>query len=154
MTNEDENTKILEKDLFYKIVGAAFMVGKKYGRGFKEIIFQKAFVEELERVGLKIEQQKRITIYSIDSGKSLGTYVPDLILEDKGVCELKASNFTLPQDIEQQRSYLKAGKYEIGYLINFGTTKVDVHRSIYTNDRKPYLSRISTNTGSYVSPSS
>jgi GxxExxY protein len=140
--HEPDGGKVLEKDLCYKIVGAAFTVGKKYGKGFKEIIYQKAFVEELERIGLKVEQQKRIVICSLDTGKSLGTYVPDLIVEGKVVCELKASGFTVRQDISQQRSYLKASKYEIGYLINFGTSKVEALRSIFTNDRKSFLAKL------------
>ena len=143
MTNSHEDTngheKILEKDLCFKIVGAVYETSKKYGKGFKEIIYQKALIEALECLGFKVEQQKRINIYSVDTGKLLGTYVPDIIIEDKVVLELKASTFTLDQDVIQQRSYLKASRYEIGYLVNFGTPKIYIQRSIYTNDRKPFL---------------
>ena len=111
----------------------------KYGTGFKEQIYQKALVEELEKIGLSLKEQQRINIYSIDTGKVLGVYVPDLIVEDKVIIEIKATNFTTNQDINQQRSYLKASKYEIAYLVNFGTPKIDVKRSIYTNDRKFFL---------------
>jgi GxxExxY protein len=146
-TNSHEDTnnneKILEKDLCFKIVGAVMDVSNKYGKGFKEIIFQKALVEQLESLGFKVEQQKRINIYSLNTGKLLGTYVPDVIVEDKVVLELKATNYIIEQDVVQQRSYLKASKYEIGYLINFGTPKLFIQRSIYTNDRKPFLAKLS-----------
>jgi|SRR3989344_2802867 len=138
-SQNDDREKILEKDLCYKIVGAMYGTINKYGTGFKEQIYQKALVEELEKIGLSLKEQQRINIYSIDTGKVLGVYVPDLIVEDKVIIEIKATNFTTNQDINQQRSYLKASKYEIAYLVNFGTPKIDVKRSIYTNDRKFFL---------------
>ena len=116
MTNIHKSTKIiLEKDLSYKVVGAIYSVVKKYGSGFKEQIYLKALAEELEKLGLWAKQQQRINIYSLDTGKVLGTYVPDFIIEDKIILEIKATGFTIRQNIDQQRSYLKASKYEIGY---------------------------------------
>lgn len=133
------NNKILEADLCYKIQGAVYAVANKYGRGLKERIYQKALSEELEKRNLKFEQQKRINIYSLDSGKVLGTYIPDFIIDDKVIVEVKASSFTTRVDIEQQRSYLRASIYEVGYLVNFSTPKLDIRRSIYTNDRKSFI---------------
>jgi len=141
MTNSHES-RILEPELCYKIQGAIYNVANAYGKGFKEQIYQKALAEEFIKRGLNMEQQKRISVYSIESAKVLGTYVPDYVVEDKVVIELKASNFTTRNDIEQQRSYLKASKYEIGYLVNFCTPKLDMRRSIYTNDRKPFLAKL------------
>ena len=136
------NTNILEKELCYKIQGCIFSVSSKYGKGLKEIIYQKALSEEFEKQRIKIEEQKRINIYSFDTGKKLGTYVPDFLVENKVIVEIKASSFTMKQDIEQQRSYLRISEYEIGYLINFCTPKLEIKRSIYTNDRKPFLSKL------------
>lgn len=136
------STNILEKELCYKIQGCIYNVSSKYGKGLKENIYQKALAEELKRAGLKFEEQKRINIYSFDTGNKLGTYIPDFLIEDKVIIELKASNFTVKQDIEQQRSYLRISEYEIGYLVNFCTPKLEMKRSIYTNDRKPFLAKL------------
>lgn len=132
--------KILEKDLSYRIVGCVYDTANKYGKGLKEIIYQRALAENLEKNGLKFKEQKRIDIFSVDSGKKLGTYVPDFVIEDKIILEIKASNFTRMDDVNQQRSYLRANKYEIAYLINFNTEELDIRRSIYTNDRKSFVS--------------
>lgn len=131
--------KILEKELCYNIQGCFFEVSKKYGKGLKEIIYQNALVEEFEKASLKFQPQKRIDIFSFDTGKKLGVYIPDFIVEEKVIVELKAATFTSKQDIEQQRSYLRISKYEIGYLVNFCTPKLEIIRSIFTNDRKPFL---------------
>lgn len=134
--------KILEKDLSYKIVGCVYNTANKYGKGLKEIIYQKALAEELETKEINFEEQKRIIIFSVDSGKKLGTYVPDFLIEDKIIVEIKASSFTRQDDINQQRSYLRASKYEVAYLVNFNTEKLDIRRSIYTNDRKSFMVRL------------
>jgi GxxExxY protein len=136
---------LLEKELSYKVRGCFYNVANKYGKGLKEIIYQKALEEELEKENLKFESQKRIDIYSLETGKKLGTYVPDILVEDKIIVEIKATSFTRVDDINQQRSYLKASKYEIGYLVNFCTQELEIKRSICTNDRKPFIAKLKLN---------
>jgi hypothetical protein len=131
------NTDLLYPDLSYKIRGAIMNVANKYGKGLKENIYQKALAEEFDKLGIKYLQQKRITIYSLETSKPLGVYVPDFLIEDKIILEIKATDFIIPKDVQQQLSYLKASKYELGFLANFSTPKLYIKRSIYTNDRKP-----------------
>ncbi len=64
MINQNKNTNILEKNLFYKIVGCIYQITKKYGRGLKEKIYQKALTEEFKKAGLTYEKAKNIKIYS------------------------------------------------------------------------------------------
>ncbi len=138
------NKKLLYPELSYKIQGCIFNVANKYGKGLKEIIYQKALAEELEKANLEFKEQKRIDIYSVDSGNKLGTYVPDFLVEDKIILELKATDFTTKNDLNQQISYLRASVYEVGYLVNFGTPKLEIKRSIYTNDRKSFIVKINS----------
>ena len=48
---------LLEKELSYKVRGCFYNVANKYGKGLKEIIYQKALEEELEKENLKFESQ-------------------------------------------------------------------------------------------------
>lgn len=134
--------EILEKELSYTIVGCVYSTANKYGRGLKEKIYQKLLSDEFKKAGLKFSSQKRINIYSFDTGEQVGVYIPDFLVEEKILVEIKASTFTTRQDIEQQRSYLRISAYEIAYLINFCTEKLYIERSIYTNDRKPFIAKI------------
>jgi GxxExxY protein len=93
--------------------------------------------EEFDKLGISYQQQKRITIYSIETGEPLGTYVPDFVVEDKIILEIKSTDFVIQKDVQQQLSYLKASKYELGFLANFSTPQLYIKRSIFTNDRKP-----------------
>ena len=74
------NKNLLYPELSYQIQGAIYAVANKYGQGLKEGIYQKALAEEFEKRGLQFEEQKRIKIYSFDTGKVLGTYVPDFVI--------------------------------------------------------------------------
>lgn len=134
--------KLLEEELSYRVRGSVYDTANKYGKGLKEIIYQKALAEEFDKNDIKYEQQKRINIYSLETGKQLGTYIPDFVVEDKIIVEIKASSFTRKEDISQQRSYLRASKYEIAFLVNFNTEKLEIKRSIYTNDKKPFLVKL------------
>lgn len=136
------NKNILEPELSYKIQGVIYNVANKYGRGLKEQIYQKALEEEFIKQKLFFETQKRINVFSVDSGKLLGIYIPDFLIENKVILEIKASSFTTKQDVNQQISYLKASTYEIGYLANFNTSKLYIRRSIFTNDRKSFIALI------------
>jgi len=69
----------------------------------------------------------------------MGSYKPDLIVDNKIIVEIKSSSFTTQKDEKQLYHYLRNSKYEIGYLINFSTKKLYLKRIIYTNDKKPFL---------------
>ena len=51
---------MIEEELTYKIRGAIFAVYKELGSGLLENIYEAALVYELEKRGLKVEQQKQI----------------------------------------------------------------------------------------------
>lgn len=130
---------LLYKDLSYTLQGIINDTRIKYGRGYKEQIYQNAFREALELNKIPFEKEKAIKIYSIDTGKEIGIYRPDFIVDNKIIVEIKAVKFA-PKDLENQLfDYLKCSKYELGYFINFGGAKLYKRRIIYTNDNKPWL---------------
>ena len=131
---------ILEKELSERVVGMFIGISKKYGCLYKEQIFQKACEEYLSLNNISFVPQPKIKIYSLDSGKMLGIYIPDLLIKDKIIIEIKVEKFLSKIALRQLEQYLKASKYEIGYIVNFGEPKAKWYRCIYTNDRKPHLS--------------
>jgi GxxExxY protein len=134
--------KLLYKELSYQIQGAAIEVRKNFGSGLKETIYQNAFTEELEARNIKFEREKSIQIFSPKTGKLVGSYWPDFIIEDKIIIELKAVEKIPKLFLDQIFSYLKNSKYELGYFINFASPKLYIKRIIFTNDRKPFFGKI------------
>jgi GxxExxY protein len=50
------------EELTEKIIGAAIEVHKRLGPGFMESVYENAIVLELRKEGLKVEQQREVTI--------------------------------------------------------------------------------------------
>lgn len=129
-------TNLLHGELCYKIVGCIYDVRNKYGNGQKESVYQNALAEAFTQVQIPFRQEVPIVISSVDTGKKLGNYRLDFVIDEKVIVETKAMKFT-PVKIEQQLySYLRSTPYEVGYLVNFGSTKLFIKRVILTNDRK------------------
>lgn len=124
------------KKLSYRVVGAIYNVRNTYGSGQKELVYQNALAEELEKREIPFEREVSIKIISPNTGKAMGMYKLDFVVDRRIIVEVKAMKFT-PSKIEQQLySYLKSTQYEIGYLVNFGSTRLYLKRVILTNDRK------------------
>lgn len=131
------NDFLYEKES-YQIRGACFDVWKQFKGMFKESVIDKSLTIAMKNRGLSVESQKRIDIFF--QNNKVGTYVPDKIINDAILIELKAKAFVTKQDIEQFWNYLKGSKYKLGFLINFSPTKLEIKRVIYDTARKTDIS--------------
>lgn len=91
---------------------------------------------ELKDKGFKVEAQKQIKVYF--KKQLVGEYFSDLLVEDKVIVELKATEMLMDVHMAQIMNYLKATEIEVGLLLNFGE-EPEFKRVIYTNDRKVNL---------------
>lgn len=103
------------------------------GFGFLEKVYEKALLIELEELGLDVEPQKQINVYY--KHKLVGSYFADIIVEEKVILELKATEFLLSSHSSQLYNYLKSTEIELGLILNFGE-KPEFKRIVFSNDRK------------------
>ncbi len=120
---------LYEKDS-YKIRGACFNVYNSLGGGIKEKIIVRALAKELTTQGIIIKEQIRINV--IYDGEKIGTYIPDLIVNDKIIIEVKSKPFITKEDEKQFWGYLKNSNYQLGFLIGFTSQKLIIKRYVYT----------------------
>ncbi|MGD0590669.1 MAG: GxxExxY protein [Bacteroidota bacterium] len=116
-------------NLTEKIIGAAFQVHNRLGQGFQEKVYENALVEELRTNGLRVEQQKPLTV--MYGGKPVGDFIADLLIEGSVLVELKANKAIDRSHENQLLNYLKSSGIEVGLLINFGES-VQIRRKIFT----------------------
>jgi GxxExxY protein len=124
------NGKLLFEDLTYKIRGCVFKVYNTIGKGHKESVYKKALEEEFKKQGLVYKTESKIDVTYED--KLVGVYRPDFIIEDKIILEIKVKDFLTNEDEFQVYSYLKATKYKLSLLINFGFKKLEIKRILNT----------------------
>ncbi len=131
-TRKETERKLLYEELTYKIRNSLFNVKKELGGGHKEIVYQKSLAIEFEKNGLEFSREKHITIEY--QGKKVGTYVPDFIVENKVILELKALPFTSSTEKKQLWTYLKGSSYKLALLANFGPKELIIERIIHDSE--------------------
>ncbi|MBI3638662.1 GxxExxY protein [Candidatus Wolfebacteria bacterium] len=127
------NPDLLYPELSYNIVGAIYEVWRALGSAFKESVYQKSLEEEFKNRNISFFNQKRIPIFYND--KKVGFYIPDFVIEDKILLEIKHQPYLTLQDKKQVWYYLKGTDYKLLLLVNFGGEKLEVFRRIYDKAR-------------------
>lgn len=112
---------IYEKELSDKIIGSAFEVYNKLGKGFLEKVYERALIKELTLNSINAVFQFPIKVQY--KGELVGDYFADIIVENKVILELKCCADIDDTHIAQLINYLTATKMKIGYIINFGNSK-------------------------------
>ncbi len=82
---------------------------------------------------MKCQKQAPIDVY-YDEVK-VGLYYADIIVDNRVIIELKASEGLCEEHEFQLINYLKATDYEVGLLLNFGKSP-QFKRKIFTNPTK------------------
>jgi GxxExxY protein len=121
--------ELLHKDLTGKVLGAAMEVHAELGCGFLEAIYQEAFEHELKLRRIAFIRQKPHRVIYKDIVLR-HPYIPDLILEEKVVVDLKAIREISPIEESQMINYLKITHLEVGLIINFGCKSLEWKRLI------------------------
>jgi len=122
--------KLLYEKESYLIIGGSFEIYKQFRNRHKEKIYLRAYTSYLENKGLNDESEKQIPIYF--NGKKVGVYTPDIVVNGCIFIELKCKPRLTRDDIKQFWYYLKATKYKVGFLINFGSPNgVEFIRRVY-----------------------
>ena len=117
---------MLYEDLTRLIIGAYYDVYNTLGYGFLEQVYHNAMVVELRNRGLFCESQKHIDVFY--KNEVIGFYIPDIIVENKIILELKALPELTGVEASQVLNYLKATRMEVGILLNFGAPTASYRR--------------------------
>ncbi|MBI5115165.1 GxxExxY protein [Candidatus Poribacteria bacterium] len=110
------------------IIGCAYKVSNTLGAGFVEKVYENALVLELQKAGLKSDQQYPIRVKY--DGVIVGEFTADLLVEQDVIVELKAVKAFDDVHTAQCMNYLRATGLPVCLLINFGKPKAEVRRIV------------------------
>ncbi len=102
------------------------------GNGFQEVIYQRALALELTNTGLEFQREIEQEIFYKDFQKPIGSRRADFIVEGKVLIEIKAIIELQEVHWAQILNYLRAYKFEVGLLINFGSKSLEFKRFVLT----------------------
>ena len=128
--------ELIHKELSDKVIKAFYKVYNELGYGFLEKVYQNALYLELTSMGIQAKRNYQIEVFYLRH--KVGVYYADILVENKIILELKASENIVDAHECQLVNYLKATDLEIGLLLNFGR-KPQLSRKIFSNDRKSHI---------------
>lgn len=113
MTERERLNRITET-----VIGAAIQVHRALGRGLLESAYEACLSYELNKRGLRAQQQQPLPLVyegvKLDCG-----YRIDLLVEGSAIIEVKSVDSVAPIHEAQILSYLKLSGCKVGLLINF-----------------------------------
>ena len=122
-TQRSEETKS-EDEISHQIIGAAIEVHRTLGGpGLLESIYEAALYHELVLRGLNVQRQKPVQVVY----KGVAIREPlfiDLLVKDKVLVEIKATEKNHPIYETQLLTYLRLTGIKLGLLVNFGAPYV------------------------------
>ena len=124
------------EEITHKIIGAAYNVYNQLGFGFLESVYHNAMLIELAKHNIKVESEKPLNVFYDD--QVVGEFNADLFVENIVVVELKSVQNLVKSHEVQLVNYLNGLKKEVGLLINFGPSGVEVKRKF----RKPVAEKL------------
>jgi len=86
---------------------------------------------ELATQGMDINNQARIDI--LYNNEKIGVYIPDFVINNKIIIELKSKPYLTIEDEKQFWGYLKGSEFQLGFLVIFSPQKLIIKRFIHTN---------------------
>lgn len=107
-------------------IGTAVDVLNTLKPGLDEKLYDRALVIELKNRGLTVNQQKAFEVHY--KGKSIGTLVPDLIVNGKLIVDTKVVSVFNESHVAQMLGYLNITGIETGLLLNFKLSKLGIKR--------------------------
>lgn len=117
-------------ELTEKIIGCAMKVHRHFGIGFPEVVYKRALILELRKIGISCKEEvERPIVYD---GKTIHKRRLDLLVEDVVLVELKALKEVDNSEMNQILNYLRIFKIEVGLLLNFGVPSLFFKRYIHT----------------------
>ncbi len=122
--SRDNESKKMETDLPHteltrEVIAAAIAVQKELRPGLGEKLYEVALCIELADRGIQFEQQPRYEAFY--KKHFIGHLIPDLVVEDKIIVDVKCVESFTASHSAQIIGYLNITELEIGLLLNFKT---------------------------------
>jgi len=119
---------LVHEELSKQFIGAAMEVLNSLKLGLDEKLYENALVIELRERGLQIEQQRSFPVEYKET--SIGTLIPDLIVDGKVIVDPKVVSAFNESHIAQMTGYLAITGLRLAILLNFKSARLEWKRVV------------------------
>jgi len=114
---ENKKGKVLYPDLSYKICGLYFKTHNELGRFRSEKSYADALEELLKKNNISYKREQSLS--SSFKGEQKRRNIPDFIIENKIILDIKAKRIITKEDYFQMKRYLVVSNKRLGLIVNF-----------------------------------
>ena len=125
-------------DTTEKVIGCAMRVHQRLRNGYQELIYHRCLIIEFKKTSLSFLNEIELPIFYDDT--EVGRRRVDFLIESKVIVEIKAVSELTDAYLAQALNYLEVMNLEIGLLINFGSTSLEIKRLINNKYKPPFKS--------------
>jgi GxxExxY protein len=114
----------------HAIIGSAMEVHREMGPGFLEAVYHECLEMEFGLKNIPYISKPQLSLY-YKQNKLKKYYIPDFLIFEEVILEIKAEKSLCKEDQAQIISSLKSSKKKVGLLINFGELSLVFKRFVY-----------------------
>ncbi len=118
------------------VIDEAITIHRELGPGLFENVYEVVLAGRLEARGLKVERQVAVPLM-FDGHSFEAAFRIDILIEDRLVLEIKATEQLSKAHAKQLLTYLRILKQPVGLLLNFSQTTMKEGIRRMVNDHKP-----------------
>lgn len=119
---------LVHEELSKQIIGAAMEVLNALKPGLDEKLYENALAIELRERRQNVEQQRSFPVEY--RGTSIGTLIPDLIIDGKVIVDPKVVTAFNDTHIAQMTGYLAISGLRLALLLNFKSARLEWRRVV------------------------
>ena len=123
---------MIHEELSREIIGAAMVVLNELKPGLDEKLDERAMMIELKHRGHSISIQASFPVSY--RGQLIGNRIPDLIVDDAVIVDLKVVSCFNDTHVAQMIGYLNITHLDLALLINFKNARLDWKRVLPSNE--------------------
>ena len=120
--------ELIHPELSYQLTGLFYKTHNSLGRFRSE----KSYGDALEKLlqENKIEYKREFSLEPSFTGEGDRRNIPDFIIANKIIIDIKAKKFITKEDYNQMQRYLNAADLKLGLVVNFRNTYLRPKRVI------------------------
>jgi GxxExxY protein len=111
------------------VISCAYRVSNAMGSGFLEKVYENALAVELRLSRVEFIQQPNYLVRY--RGDVVGDYIPDLVVANSVIVEIKAIDALNRVHQAQCMNYLRATGLKVALLLNFGAPRLETRRFVW-----------------------
>ncbi len=125
--------ELIEKELVFRVVGCAMRVHAGVGCGLREKTYERALGVEFDRESISFSSQRSYPVHY--RGECVDEYIPDLVVENKLLVEVKSIAEITDMERAQVLNYLRVTGIKVGVILNLRNSSLEWSRLVLDTAR-------------------